>query len=93
MGGGRETQGAWRERQSIKTSIVGEREEKKKNEMKRETEMRKRGFLLKGDNKEPLKEQMKMSFLLPPLASPSFVLWRDNEGEREKVRENKCFST
>lgn len=55
--------------------------------------MRKRGFLLKGDNKEPLKEQMKMSFLLPPLASSSFVLWRDNEGEREKVRENKCFST
>lgn len=40
-----------------------ERKKETKGERERER-WRKRGFLLKGDNKEPLEEQMKMSF--PP---------------------------
>lgn len=61
---------------------VREREKRKS----RRDGWRTRRFLLKGDNKEFLKEQMKMSFLSPPVpATLPWVLWRDNEGEWEKV--------
>lgn len=41
---------------------------------------------MKGDNKEPLKEQMKMSFFSPPVTTTlPFVLQRDNEGGKERV--------
>lgn len=54
---------------------------------KTEGEMgKKRRFLMKGDNKEPLREQMKMSFFSPPVTTTlPFVLQRDNEGEKERV--------
>lgn len=53
-------------------SIVGEREAKKKKETEgaRERDGERDGFLLKGDNKEPLKEQMKMSSPPPPPPPP-----------------------
>lgn len=89
----RETQGVWKER-AWKLLLWLSRREKKESDEGRE-KRRKKGFFMKGDNKEPLKEQMKMSFLHhhPPVPPSPLSCGGIMRGEREKVRENECFST